>query len=288
MAQPKLQELVPTGLTVGYSEHTVNATIERQRGFIPKRRTRVSYQKGTIVKKENGRFLLRYLIRDLNSPGRWLKKSELLEAKTDKAAEKERAARMLQINAQNEAQPILPQDSPTPMTFEQFSNGLWQDYIERKRIADSTRRSYESRLKKYILPIIGTMPMSGVTPMKISELMTAAQNSMTSSKSLLNVYGQLCTMFNVAEDADLIDRSPVRKKFHRPNHESEEKTAWSAEQVRNILRNIPQAWYAFFLCLAITTVRIGELLALTWKDIDWQSRKITISKSVDRGVVIPR
>jgi integrase len=124
--------------------------------------------------------------------------------------------------------------------------------------------------------------------MKISELMTAAESSMTSSKSLLNVYGQLCTMFNVAEDANLIDRSPVRKKFHRPNHEPEEKTAWSAEQVRNILENMPQAWYAFFLCLAITTVRIGQLLALTWKDIDWQSRKITVSKSVDRGVVIPR
>jgi integrase len=86
----------------------------------------------------------------------------------------------------------------------------------------------------------------------------------------------------------LIDRSPVRKKIHRPNHDPEEKTAWSAEQVRAILGNIPQTWSAFFLCLALTTVRIGEFLALTWKDIDWEKRRIIVTKVLYRGVLVPR
>jgi integrase len=108
------------------------------------------------------------------------------------------------------------------------------------------------------------------------------------TKSVLNIYGQLKTMFSVAEENDLIERSPVRKKLHRPKQDSEEKPAWSAEQVRAILESVPDVWAAFFVCLALTTVRIGELLALTWQDVDLEGRKIRVSKSLDRGVVIPR
>jgi integrase len=93
-------------------------------------------------------------------------------------------------------------------------------------------------------------------------------------------------MFEVAEELDLIESNPVRKKVHRPNYEPEEKIAWSAGEVGRILQNIPQVWYPFFLCLALTTVRISELLALTWKDVDWETRKINVSRHLDGNVVI--
>src|SRR5207253_39592 len=76
--------------------------VEKQRGFILKRRTRVSYQKGSIEKKGSGKYLLRYRIRDANLPSGWRKAAELMEAVTDKAAEKERDRRMRQINIGNE------------------------------------------------------------------------------------------------------------------------------------------------------------------------------------------
>lgn len=62
---------------------------------------------------------------------------------------------------------------------------------------------------------------------------------------------------------------------------------WSVIQVRAILENVPEVWLAFFACLAVTTVRIGELLALTWNDVDWKAKKLRIAKSLDCGVVIP-
>jgi integrase len=191
---------------------------------------------------------------------------------------------MAQINAQNETEPQLA----GWMTVQVFADVPLADYLQRKRVANSTRRSYASNLKKYILPIIGSMALRDITPMKISEIIRAADASVKGSKSLLNIYGLLHTMFAVAEESDLIERSPVRKKLHRPMHDTEERMSWSAEQVRAILQNVPQAWSAFFLCLAITTVRIGEFLALTWKDIDWDNRRISITKSLDRGVVMPR
>jgi hypothetical protein len=56
MAPEKLQVLSMSGLTIEPPASGVDATIEKQRGFQQRRRTRVSYQKGTIVPKKNGRF----------------------------------------------------------------------------------------------------------------------------------------------------------------------------------------------------------------------------------------
>jgi len=46
---------------------------------------------------------------------------------------------------------------------------------------------------------------------------------------------------------------------------------------------VPVNWKAFFVCLALTNLRIGELLALQWADADWIGRKLVVSKSVWRG-----
>ncbi len=62
----------------------------------------MSYQKGSIEKKGIGKYLLRYRVRDRRHPRGWRKVAELMEATTDKAAEKERDRRMRQVNAENE------------------------------------------------------------------------------------------------------------------------------------------------------------------------------------------
>ena len=63
----------------------------------------MSYQKGSIEKKGIGKYLLRYRVRDRRHPRGWRKVAELMEATTDKAAEKERERRMREINSANEA-----------------------------------------------------------------------------------------------------------------------------------------------------------------------------------------
>src|SRR5262249_4152817 len=157
-----VQELMMSTLTVDLEDRTFPTTIERQCGFQPKRRARMSYQKGTIVRKSNGRFLLRYLVRCSEDPTRWTKKSELLDATTEKAAEKEKDRRMVEINAENEAGLEPGALSTRSMTFQEFTDGPWQDYLKRKGAASSTRRTYVSNLNRYILPIIGSMALDTI------------------------------------------------------------------------------------------------------------------------------
>jgi len=100
----------------------------------------MSFQKGSIEKKGSGKYLLRYRVRDANHPSGWLKASELIEAATDKAAEKERDRRMREINSANEASSKEESEPRSVPTFGEFSKTLWMVYLKNKRVSEAFDR----------------------------------------------------------------------------------------------------------------------------------------------------
>jgi integrase len=44
-------------------------------------------------------------------------------------------------------------------------------------------------------------------------------------------------------------------------------------------------WYPFILCGLRTGLRLGELLALEWRDLDWRARTILVERNVVRGAL---
>jgi integrase len=79
-------------------------------------------------------------------------------------------------------------------------------------------------------------------------------------------------MFEVAVENDRIERSPVRKKPHRPVGEdgpiADRKPALSGEEIWRVLLNLPAEYRTLFTCVALTGLRVGELLALKWVNVD--------------------
>ena len=155
-------------LTDALPTPTVGPTVERQRGFIPKRRTRVSYQKGSIDRKGIGKYLLRYRVRDANHPSGWRKASELIEAANDKAAERERDRRMRAINSTNETATKEEQTINRVPTFGEFSETLWMTYLKNKRVKESTMASYSSVLRYHLLLIFEKRRLDEITPAEVS------------------------------------------------------------------------------------------------------------------------
>jgi integrase len=86
-------------------------------------------------------------------------------------------------------------------------------------------------------------------------------------------------------DNDLIPRSPVRER-HKPVVRRQEKPVWTSEQVRTILQNAPPEYKAFFTAAALTGARVGELLALQWKHVDFDNRTLRIEQSLWRGQLV--
>ena len=169
------------------------------------------------------------------------------------------------------------------LTLSGFVESHWEQYQRNRGLKESTRDSHDANLKNHVIPVFGSTPIREITSSHISDFFAGLDSKKLCSKSVLNLYQLLHVMFEVAAEHDLIDDSPVRKKLHRPRHTHKKMPIWSADNVQKILLEVPERWRAVFWCIALTGVRLGELLALQWKDIDWNEKTITFSRGFWRG-----
>jgi integrase len=244
-----------------------------------------SYQEGWIEwrTKSNGKKAcrFRYWVRDDASPEGWRKAAtpweEGLTLKQAKQHLRDLMARMEQTPPQH----VVPVKKG--LTLNEFVKGHWEVYQRNRGTAASTRGSHAATLKNHILPVFGESSIRAVSPSDISNFFQELNVKKLSQKSVLNIYQLLHVMFEVAVEHDLIEANPVRRKLHRPKHLRKKMPIWTAESVQKILHEIPDRWKVLFCCIALTGVRIGELLALQWKDIDWTAKTITFGKGFWRG-----
>jgi integrase len=99
-------------------------------------------------------------------------------------------------------------------------------------------------------------------------------------------------MFEVAVENDRVERSPVRKKLHRPSTEDGTKTrkvALSAEAIQQVLSWIPEEYRTLFTFVAMTGVRVGELLGLRRSNVDFGRSEMSVTHTFwRRELVTPK
>jgi hypothetical protein len=72
--------------------------------------------------------------------------------------------------------------------------------------------------------------LTEVVPLQIEAFLHQSSSKGLSAKTVRNILGLLKAIFALAEDNDLIQKTPVRK--HKPNVTRIEKPVWSPQQVR--------------------------------------------------------
>jgi integrase len=243
---------------------------------------RYSYQTGSCEPKrwKNGDkgYTIRYWVRDSGTKTGWRYKRENLRSVSQKQAKKILSERLSEVNALNNN----PSQQAPSMTFAEFASGLWKNYLGNKLIKPSTAYSYDSMIEKHLMPAFGAMQLGQITTLDVTEFFNKAREKLA-SKYRLNLYALLNTMFDVAVQHDLIGTSPVRRKLHRPQHEPKEKPVLSGEQVRKVIEAVANEYKPLFVVTAVTGMRIGEVLALRWEDVDLDARKMTVRHNLWRG-----
>jgi integrase len=240
--------------------------------------TRSSYQRGHVsdpIRTRSGIvFEIRYRVRI--GDGSWKHKSERLHG-----LEGKKAARSVLEERLREASVEVV--SAKDLTSQAFVDQFWMSYLDRIAAKPSTRKSYGSILKHF-LPSLGQLQLAQVTPLHIEQAVQA-RNKKVGAKTLLNELGLLQSIFSLAVENDLDDRSPVRSK-HNPKVTHTEKSIWTPEEIRNILAGLPEQHRAVFTCGALTGLRVGELLALTWANVSFDDRTIKVQNSLWNGLIV--
>jgi integrase len=131
-------------------------------------------------------------------------------------------------------------------------------------IRPSTLASYRWTLTKYLIPVLGDVPLSDLKP----EHLTKLYASLTiSPKSIRNLHGVVRRSLKDAVAWGYATRN-VAALVQPPALRRPEIVAWSPEQLRTFLDAVKDdRFYAAWRLFATTGMRRGEVAGLRWEDV---------------------
>lgn len=167
----------------------------------------------------------------------------------------------------------------------------WLEDYEKERVKARTYSRYEGLITLHILPELGDIEVGRLGKREIQDFLTrkrrggnirsGEQLSATSTNLMLTV---LNLAFEYGCDMELIDRNPC-ERLRRVPEDAKKVEAFTKEEQRKLERVIAAEedprHVGILLCL-YTGLRIGELLGLTWEDVDLARGIIHIDKTVYR------
>lgn len=159
---------------------------------------------------------------------------------------------------------------------------IWSSTLEHR--ASSTQDFHRSHLRLYILPSLGHRSVGEITPSDITRFLNEVQARMTAAKAE-HVLRTLSVLFRSAEADDVIPKSPVRSKKHRPSRQKRQIHPLERDEAQRLILSL-QGWHRDTgLMLMATGARFGEVAGLTPHDIDLANRRINIVRRVSKGTV---
>lgn len=158
----------------------------------------------------------------------------------------------------------------------------WIENIKGATAKHNTIESYNSRFKQNIEPCIGKILLKDIKPLHCQRVLNQMRfEYKTATVNLTRVTMKM--LFEDAVENELIIRNPVTKsvKCIEDNNQKPKKALTFKEQkmfIEEIKRYDYYYQYAFILQ---TGLRVGELTGLKWSDIDFDNKKIHISRTLN-------
>ena len=174
------------------------------------------------------------------------------------------------------------QQSDLDMNFEDFVRIYLED--AEHRIREHTMISKRYIINKKILPYFGKKK---VCEIRVSDVRTW-QNQLLKegfkATYLRSINSQLSAIFNHAVKYYNLRENPCTKAGSIGKNKADEMSFWTQEEFQRFADRImdKQASYTAFMTLYWTGIRVGELLALTPADIDFEKHTLSITKSYQR------
>ena len=169
----------------------------------------------------------------------------------------------------------------TEMTVKELGSEWMQ--IMSARLKESTRANYQMKLEKHIIPAFGDKQCC---LMKAAEIYTFVEEKLKfglSARYVSDILILLKSLFRYASREYQIKN--ILAGFVMPKKEKPDISILTSEQQKNLESYIAENQSLTTLGISISLymgLRIGELCALKWTDVDFQKRTVTVRKTVQR------
>jgi integrase len=163
-------------------------------------------------------------------------------------------------------------------TIDQYSSiwfGRYQD-----NWSHTTIRGYIQKYNSHIKLNFGALTLREFTP-SIYHDWVKQQN--LAGKTINHIRSILNQIFKEAFLDDVIDFNPI-EKTRRSKVIPKEPEPFNLAEMNKILAALEEPYRQYFQLAFYTGMRTGELLALRWEDVNFDTRKIHVRKSISHGI----
>lgn len=200
--------------------------------------------------------------------------------------------------AETERQLSAEVKSPAPTADDRLTVAEFaQQYLKYKsnEVRASSLATHEARLRTHAIPFFGPLRMRAVTPRHVADWVASLHSKGLAPGTISAVYSTTRAMFARAVELHILAASPLgrlrRQRKATPAAPKHDIQYYTADQFQRFYaaavasasaaRHPLAEWqYATFFVIAFYSgMRLGEILALRWTDIDFPARLIRVRRS---------
>lgn len=173
--------------------------------------------------------------------------------------------------------------------LEEWLDNWYNNYIVGK-VSVKTRCDYESSIRCHIKPKLGKMKLIELKNMHIQRFYNdllekgslRKDGKGLSPKSVRNIHVALHQALEQAVNNDIIMKNPTRG-IKLPASDKNTRTALTEDEEKALIKHcFDHPWGMIILLALFSGMRHGEILGLTWADIDFEQNCININKQARR------
>lgn len=177
---------------------------------------------------------------------------------------------------------ITPKKPTEDITFKQLAEAYF--HAQQSRVKASTMYDVQDRVNKNIIPYFGEKNVVDIMPIDILNWQNGINDKFAYSYKS-NLYGYLATIFHFGNRYYNLPVPTDKVDNFRNLEPKKEMQIWTVEQFRHFTAFVKNpTMLVLFSVLFYGGLRKGEAFALTWRDYNFTTHKLSITKSITRKV----
>jgi integrase len=172
--------------------------------------------------------------------------------------------------------------------FDEYARDWVHGYQGRtsRGIRPTTLEDYRRDLEGDAIPFLGSRRLGEIEPRHVKALARHLGDRGLAPATVRNVMAPVRALFATAVEEGLIRSNPCAGlRLPGSSTAADARRALTEEELAHLLDETPERWRLVVRFLAQTGLRVGELIALRWEDVDLDARRVRVRRRLYRGTV---
>lgn len=162
-------------------------------------------------------------------------------------------------------------------------NEMFEQYMDTKVLADSTKMNYRNIWNRHVKDDLGNSKITCLRSSHIKSFYAKLSQKGYSHSTIKLIHALIFPTLELAVDDDIIRKNPAKDAFNSNyGEEAKDKIILTLEQQKKLIdfmkkKTAYQIYTPMILIFLKLGLRCGELIGLTWDDIDFNSKIVSIN-----------